>query len=72
MPIYYVIFEGTSTPPRYIMIAKILKVVACDLDDIDRIYNKEVAPLQHNSGRNIQTMIFYREPPNPIQQAVDK
>jgi hypothetical protein len=70
MPIYYVIMEMKRIPGVYISVWDILKVISCDLEDASGIYDKEVGPLQYGTGRQIQTMCFYREPANPLQEKV--
>ncbi len=66
MPIYYVIVEQF---PNYNQMAVwiIHKVIECDIEDTERLYRTEAMPL-YQQGRRIQTMYFYREPPNPIKE----
>ncbi len=65
MPIYYVIC--TEVPnTQFIGIYSILKVMPCTLDDMRDIWTREVEPLMQTHQRII-TMIFYREPDNPVR-----
>ena len=66
MPIYFVVAEQIMQPYLRFNVWKIIKTIECSIDDIDKIYHTEVVPLLQGSGRNIQAMYFYREPPNPF------
>ena len=73
MPIYYVIWEIDRTYPlsNFYQIYKILKVVSCDMSEIDALWKRYIEPLQ-NQGRQVNSFIFLREPENPFRSMVDE
>lgn len=65
-PIYYVIVE--SMPHKHLYpVWRILKSISCTIDDIHTVWEQEVGPL--GNERNIQGMMFQREPANPFKDA---
>ncbi len=71
-PIYYVITEGTLYHPSNMFAHRILRVFACDMEDVASLYDEHVSPL-YNTGqyRNVTSMIFIREPANFLQEKAE-
>ena len=67
MPIYYVICEQRTVPSIFMNVFFVVKVVECDLGDIQHIWDRDLRPLI-GDGRNIIAMVFYREPSNPFKK----
>jgi hypothetical protein len=67
MPIWYVVVEYVRQRGLNYIVFNIVKVIAADIDDVSELYGKEVAPLVHDTGRQLSTMIFIREPDNPFR-----
>ncbi len=67
MPIYYIVCEMKPAYPGMWTVWYIIKVIECDIEDYRKLYEQEVAPLLQN-GRNIQGMMFHREPANPFRE----
>jgi hypothetical protein len=72
LPIYFVIYETKRMPMLNIPVYDIVKVIACDLDDIEEVYKKEVVPVLYTSNSQLQVMYFYREPDNPFRNSQEK
>jgi hypothetical protein len=71
LPIYYVIVEMKLVPGLYVSVYDVIKTIACDLDDVEAVYKKEVAPFG-NTGMQVHVMYFYREPDNPFRNSQEK
>ena len=68
IPVYYVIVETKPILPMMMFNAyTILKVVECNFEDVQKLWEKEVAPLQYENSY-ISALIFYREPSNPFRE----
>jgi len=69
LPIYYVITERLQVNPITYQydIRLLLGVYACDMEEINDIWDREVNPIQAQ-GRQIYTQIYYREPSSPFER----
>ena len=70
MPIYYILVEGKPFMFQF-QVWHIIKVIPCDIRDIDRLWRQEGEPLMQ-LGRQITPMIFYREPANPFEEQAER
>jgi hypothetical protein len=64
MPIYYVIVE-IRFDGRYV-VNYIRKVIPTTTDEMDKMWRREIATLI-DQGINVQGLVFYREPENPLR-----
>lgn len=65
-PIYYVISEQERIPNVWMNILRIIKVIECDLSEVEAVSHRETDAL-YNAGRMIECRIYVREPANPFK-----
>lgn len=71
MPIYFVIMTQVQNH-QFIAMWKIEKVIACELDEALVNHGKWLEPYYLNYVSQVQAFYIYREPPNPIQEHLNK
>ena len=68
MPIYIVISSQVRNPQMW-SIWQIHKVVACEQEDYDKVWNEHAVPLIER-GMSVTAHMFLREPDNPFKDRV--
>ena len=72
-PVYMVLYSPVWGSDQYTMmygLRQIIKVIACDVTELEEMYARHVAPLQNHAGPPIYVEYYVREPDNPFRDQV--